>query len=82
MRNGRRCVLVCDGFYQFVSLGNRLGKQVYFLHRSNQIDPRIKREIIQPCYIAALFDILKQSDQRDLYSFAIIVSSFQLILHI
>lgn len=77
LKKGRRCVLVCEGFYQIITPGNKLGKQIYFLHQQNQIDSRIKREIIQPCYIAALFDIVKQSDQRELFSFAIIVRPIQ-----
>jgi hypothetical protein len=56
-----------------MSLGNKLGKQAYFIHLQNIFDTRIKREIIRPCYVAALFDTLKQSDGRDLYSFTIIV---------
>ncbi|CAF4867681.1 unnamed protein product, partial [Rotaria magnacalcarata] len=63
---------VCEGFYQFISTGNKLNKQAYFIHLQNMFNTRIEREIIRPCYIAALFDTLKQPDGRELYSFTII----------
>ncbi|CAF3385200.1 unnamed protein product [Rotaria socialis] len=72
LEKGHRCVLVCEGFYQFISTGNKLNKQAYFIHLQNMFDTRIEREIIRPCYIAALFDTLKQPDGRELYSFTII----------
>ncbi|CAF0949295.1 unnamed protein product [Rotaria sordida] len=72
LKKGHRCVLVCEGFYQFISLNNKLDKQVYFIHLNNIFDKRKQCEIIRPCYIAALFDTFKQSDGQEFYSFCII----------
>ena len=73
LKNGHRCVLVCDGFYQFTNLASKRGRQAYFIHLPRLFETRIKREIMQPFYIAALFDRSKQADGRDLYSFTIVV---------
>ncbi|CAF2509819.1 unnamed protein product [Rotaria sp. Silwood2] len=71
LEKGHRCILVCEGFYQFV-FDNKLRKQAYFIHLKNIFDKRRKCENIQPCYIAALFDTFQQSDGQVLYSFSII----------
>jgi putative SOS response-associated peptidase YedK len=78
---GRRCVLMCEGFYEWQQIPARLTpseRSVYFIHVTQPKGVKIEDNATWTCdtvhllHVAGIFDVWHDEDRNPLYSFTII----------
>jgi putative SOS response-associated peptidase YedK len=78
---GKRCVLICEGFYEWQRIPTRLPvpeRSVYFIHKTQSKGVNIGDKSTWTCdnvklmHIAGIFDIWHDEDENPLYSFTIL----------
>lgn len=78
---GRRCVLMCEGFYEWQRVSDKLApldRSIYFMHLSQPKGVKIEdnltwtRDSPRLLHIAGIFDVWFDADRNPLYSFTMI----------